>query len=102
MKTSTYNIVAIVLLIAGVCYLNVLSMEKQKETDHQIDITISKIKLFEKKLFPNKILLTGQSGIGKATFAYHFINYILSKNEDYPYNLDDFSINPSNKSYRLI
>ena len=46
MKTSTYNIVAIVLLIAGVCYLNVLSMEKQKETDHQIDITISKIKSF--------------------------------------------------------
>ena len=31
---------------------------------------------------PNKILLTGQSGIGKSTFAYHFINAILSDKEE--------------------
>ena len=31
---------------------------------------------------PKKILLTGNEGIGKCTFAYHFINIILSKNTD--------------------
>ena len=62
MKTSTYNIVAIVLLIAGVCYLNVLSMEKQKETHHQIDITISKIKLFEKNNYVMSDLLDRYNG----------------------------------------
>ena len=62
MKTSTYNIVAIVLLIAGVCYLNVLSMEKQKETDHQIDITIGKIQLFEKNNYAMSDLLDRYNG----------------------------------------
>ena len=34
---------------------------------------------------PNKILLSGQKGIGKSTLAYHLINYILSKDEDFKY-----------------
>ena len=34
--------------------------------------------LFKKKKLPNTILLNGQKGSGKATFVYHFINYILS------------------------
>ena len=36
--------------------------------------------LFEKNKLPNCVLLTGQKGIGKSTFAYHFINSLLSKN----------------------
>ena len=34
---------------------------------------------FKKNNFPNKLLLSGQKGIGKSTLAYHFINYVLSK-----------------------
>ena len=29
---------------------------------------------------PSNILLQGQEGIGKTTFALHFINYLFSKN----------------------
>ncbi len=62
----------------------------------------SLIKLYEKKRLSNKILLTGPKGIGKSTLAYHFINYIYSKDEEAPYDLNSFSINPENKSYKLI
>ena len=60
------------------------------------------IKLYNNNLLPNKILLTGQSGLGKSTFAYHFINSILSDNEDYSYDFINFTINPLNRSFRLI
>jgi DNA polymerase-3 subunit delta' len=60
------------------------------------------IKLYKNNLLPNKILLSGQSGIGKSTFTYHFINYILSDKEDYPYDFINFTINPLNRSFRLI
>ena len=30
--------------------------------------------LFNKNKLPNCILLSGQKGIGKSTFAYHFVN----------------------------
>ena len=62
----------------------------------------SLIKLYEKNMLSNKILLSGPKGIGKSTMAYHFINYIFSKDEDYSYNLNDFLINRENKSYKLI
>ncbi len=60
------------------------------------------IRLFKKNKLPNVILLSGLKGSGKATFAYHFINYLLSNNEEYEYSLNDFSINPNNKSYKLL
>ena len=47
-------------------------------------------KLFNKGLLPKKILLTGQSGIGKSTFAYHLINFILSQNEDFHYDIKNY------------
>ena len=62
----------------------------------------SLVKLYENNILSNKILLSGPKGIGKSTMAYHFINYIFSKDEDYSYNLNDFLINPENKSYKLI
>ena len=31
------------------------------------------IKLFKNNKLPNRVLLNGPKGIGKATFAYHFI-----------------------------
>jgi DNA polymerase-3 subunit delta' len=47
-------------------------------------------------------LLSGSKGSGKATFAYHFINYLLSFNENDKYSIDNFSINPDNKSYKNL
>ena len=59
-------------------------------------------KLYKNNLLPNKILITGQSGLGKSTFSYHFINSILSDKENYPYDFMNFEINPLNRSFRLI
>jgi DNA polymerase-3 subunit delta' len=60
------------------------------------------IKLYKNNLLPNNILLSGQSGLGKSTFAYHFVNSILSNKEDYSYDFMNFTINPLNRSFRLI
>ena len=60
------------------------------------------IELYENNKFPNKLLLSGQKGIGKSTLAYHFINYVLSKDEVYKYNIDDFEINPNNHSFKTV
>jgi len=59
-------------------------------------------RLYEKNRLPNSILLSGSKGIGKATFLYHFINYLLSKNEKYKYDSKNFLINPDNQTYKLI
>ena len=60
------------------------------------------IKLHKNQKLPNKILLSGEKGIGKSTLAYHLVNHILSVNEDYSYDLKNFRINPDNKSFKLI
>ena len=58
--------------------------------------------MFNKNKLPNKILLSGYKGIGKSTLAYHLINYVLSKDEDYSYDFKNNKINSDNKSYKLI
>tara|TARA_B100000780_G_C21078169_1_gene434131 strand:- start:25 stop:963 length:939 start_codon:yes stop_codon:yes gene_type:complete len=60
------------------------------------------INLYKKNMMPNKILLSGKKGLGKSTLAYHVINYILSQNDDYKYDVNKFAINENNKSYKLI
>jgi DNA polymerase III subunit delta' len=60
------------------------------------------IRLYDFGNFPNKILLSGQKGLGKSTLAYHFINYVLSKNEDFNYDSTNFLINIENRSYKTI
>jgi DNA polymerase-3 subunit delta' len=60
------------------------------------------INLNKSKKLPNKILLTGRKGIGKATFAYHFANFILSENEEFKYDCKNFFINRKNKSFQLV
>ena len=60
------------------------------------------IALHDEKKMPNKILLSGKKGIGKSTLAYHIINCILSKNEDFKYNLNEFIINKDNRSFKLL
>jgi DNA polymerase-3 subunit delta' len=60
------------------------------------------IDLYNKKKLPNKILLSGQKGIGKSTLAYHLINYVLSQSEDFSYDISSYKINKENKDYKLI
>ena len=59
------------------------------------------INLYHQDKLPNKFLLSGDKGIGKCTTAYHLINYILSLDEDFSYDLKSFSINLENKSFKL-
>ena len=58
--------------------------------------------LYTNKKLPNKILLSGVKGIGKSTLAYHIVNFILSYDEDFSYDVKNFKINPDNKSFKLI
>ena len=59
-------------------------------------------KLYKNDKLPNKILLSGEKGIGKSTLAYHLINFVLSENEEQPYDYENNIINSDNKSYKLI
>ena len=58
--------------------------------------------LFDNTLLPNKIIFSGNNGIGKSTLAYHLINYIFSINEDNKYNVSTNQILSDNRSYNLI
>ena len=60
------------------------------------------IQLYNNRKMPNKILLSGKKGSGKSTFAYHLVNFFLSKNEEFKYNLTENKINPENKSFKLL
>ncbi len=60
------------------------------------------VKLFKLGKLPKVILLTGPKGLGKATFLYHFINFILSKNEERSYSINNREINENNLSYKLL
>ena len=57
--------------------------------------------LYENNKLPNIILLSGLKGIGKATFIFHFINYILSKDEEFKYSIKNFTIDENNSSYQM-
>ena len=59
-------------------------------------------KMYQNESLPNVILLNGLKGSGKATFAYHFINYLLSVDEEDSYSKNNFTINSNNKSYKLL
>ena len=43
-----------------------------------------------------------KKGLANATLAYHLINYILSSDEDFSYDLDNLKIIPDNKSFKLV
>jgi len=59
-------------------------------------------KLYDNKKMPNKILFSGNKGLGKSTLAYHIVNYIFSKSEENKYDIQKFKINTNNKSFNLI
>ena len=60
------------------------------------------IDLYKNNKLPNKILLSGEKGIGKSTLTYHIINHILSSDEDLSYDSKNFRINPDNKTFKLV
>ena len=59
-------------------------------------------KLYLNNKLPNKILLSGEKGIGKATLGYHLINFVLSEDEENSYDIKNYEINLENKSFKLI
>ena len=86
-----------------------------KENKFEITPPIKQLKLFgyedyfnsfanfyKKKILPNAILLSGQKGYGKSTFIYHFVNYLLSMNEENKYSIEKFTIHQDNKSYKSL
>ena len=86
MKQSVYNIIAIVLLIAGVGYLNIVAMEKQKEAINKIDIAMDKIGFFGNNNYTMSDLLDKYNGYKKSipTLASYYENdnqLIVSLNE---------------------
>ena len=79
-----------------------LNSSTQKKLFEHGDVFQELTNLYKEKKLPNKILLSGEKGIGKSTLAYHLINFILSENEDYSYDRKNYEINPENKSYKLL
>ena len=81
--------------------MNIKSSENTKL--HALEIFFTEFtKLYNDKKMPNKILLSGKKGLGKSTLAYHVINYALSLNEEYKYDISSFRINKNNRSFKLI
>ena len=60
------------------------------------------IQLYNIGNLPNKFLLSGPKGLGKSTLAYHFINYVLSNEEDFRYDVENFEINSENRTFKTI
>tara|TARA_Y100000741_G_scaffold70009_1_gene50911 strand:- start:3394 stop:4329 length:936 start_codon:yes stop_codon:yes gene_type:complete len=58
--------------------------------------------LYDKNILPNKIIFSGNGGIGKSTLVYHLINYIFSFFEENKYDFNNNLILNNNRSYNLI
>ena len=58
--------------------------------------------LHGKNKLPSVILLSGPKGLGKSTFAYHFVNFLLSHGEENEYSFKNFKINTDNRTFKLI
>jgi DNA polymerase-3 subunit delta' len=58
--------------------------------------------LYDNNILPNKLLISGPKGSGKATMSYHLINYIFSQHEEEKYDHKNNIINEKNRSYKLI
>ena len=60
------------------------------------------IDLFNKNIYPNKLMISGQKGSGKSTLAYHFVNYVLSTDENEKYDIENFTINKESSTFKTI
>jgi len=81
-------------------FLNIESFNKYQRFLYGHDILFKNLtSLFKKNKLPKKIIFNGSDGIGKATFVYHLINFILSYKEEDIYDLNAKEIIENNKSY---
>tara|TARA_Y100000590_G_scaffold461825_1_gene624340 strand:- start:33 stop:950 length:918 start_codon:yes stop_codon:yes gene_type:complete len=76
-------------------------MQNNKLIGHR-DTFKNLLNLYANRSLPNKIMLSGNKGIGKSLLANHFLNFIYSQDEDFKYNKDNYEINLSNKSNILF
>ena len=60
------------------------------------------VTLYESDSLPKVLLLSGKKGLGKFTLIFHFLNYIYTKNEKTPYNVEDKVINTASKFYNSV
>ena len=60
------------------------------------------VKFYKSGYYPNKILFSGQKGIGKATLAFHFINYVLTIDEEKKYDIESYQINSESPEFKTI
>ena len=81
-------------------FLNIESLNRYQRFLYGHDYLFKNLtSLFEKQKLPKKIIFNGSDGVGKATFVYHLINFILSNKEDDAYDLNAKEIVENNKSY---
>jgi DNA polymerase-3 subunit delta' len=83
--------------------MNLIELKNKNQTNlYGHDIIFNELtNLYIKKKLPKKIIFSGPKGIGKSTLAYHLLNYIFSRNEKDNYDLGNFKINQTNRSYNL-
>ena len=60
------------------------------------------VNMYKKKIYPNKLLLSGQKGIGKSTLAFHFINYALTIDQNFKYDVKNFTLNPESTEFKTL
>ena len=60
------------------------------------------VRLYKSNIYPNKLLLSGPKGSGKCTLAYHFVNYVLSEDDEFKYDLKNFEINFESTTFKTI
>jgi DNA polymerase-3 subunit delta' len=60
------------------------------------------VRFYNNGNYPNKILFSGQKGIGKATLAFHFINYVLTIEEEKKYDIVSYQINSESPEFKTI
>ena len=58
--------------------------------------------LYNKNKLPKVVILTGDKGIGKFTFIFHFINFVLSKQARTSYDKENFSIKFDSENIKKI
>ena len=60
------------------------------------------VNLYKNNKLPQALILSGEMGLGKLNFIYHFVNFILSVNDENKYDLKNYRINSISKTYKLL
>ena len=58
--------------------------------------------LFKRNKLPKVIMLSGEKGMGKFTFAFHLINFFNQSKSKFPYDLNNLTINVKDDFYKQI